>query len=63
MNLLENTLLNITLGAKETRENGLSREHLEKAMFDSINLKCISEEEKAMYIRMMKVFLDRAFPA
>ncbi len=63
MNLLEKTLLNITLDAKETRESGLSREHLEKAMFDSINLKCISREEKAIYVKMMKVFLDRAFPA
>jgi hypothetical protein len=63
MNLPKRTFLNITIDAEETRESGLSREHLEKAMFDLINLKCISREEKAIYVKMMKVFLDRKFPA
>ena len=63
MNFLEKTVLSITLDEKEAKESGLSREYLQKAMFDSINLKCISEKEKAIYVKMMKVFLDRAFPA
>lgn len=63
MNLIEKKLLHIRLSPEEIRENNLSREHLEKAMFDSINLKCISRDEKAVYMKMMKVFLDKLFPA
>ena len=62
MNLLGKTLLNITLDEKEAKESGLSREYLQKAMFDSINLKCISKEEKAIYLKIMNIFLDRTFP-
>jgi hypothetical protein len=41
---------------------GLGREYFEKAMLDSIQLKCYSREEKAKNIRIMKVVLDKVFP-
>ncbi|UCF57218.1 MAG: hypothetical protein JSW15_01695 [Deltaproteobacteria bacterium] len=41
---------------------GLGREHFEKAMLDSIHLKCFSKEEKAKNIRIMKAVLDKVFP-
>jgi hypothetical protein len=47
---------------EQTRKTGLGREHFEKAMIDSINLKCFSNEEKARNIRIMKVVLDKVFP-
>jgi hypothetical protein len=42
--------------------SGLGREHFEKAMLDSIHLKCFSKEEKARNIRIMRVVLDKVFP-
>jgi hypothetical protein len=42
--------------------SGLGREHFEKAMLDSIHLKCFSKEEKARNIRIMKAVLDKVFP-
>lgn len=63
MNLIEKKLLYINLNPQEIRDSALSREHFEKAMFDAINLRCASNQEKAMYIRIMKVVLDKAFPA
>ncbi len=42
--------------------SGLGREHFEKAMLESIHLKCFSKEEKAKNIRIMKVVLDKVFP-
>ena len=63
MNLIEKKLLHINLNPQEIRDSALSREHFEKAMFDAINLRCASRQEKAMYIRIMKVVLDKAFPA
>ena len=49
--------------ARETRRNGLPREHCEKLMFNSISARCFSEEEKAFYVELLNVVLDRAFPA
>ena len=49
--------------AHETKRNGLPREHCEKLMFNSISARCFSEEEKAYYAELLKVVLDRAFPA
>ena len=49
--------------ARETRRSGLPREHCEKLMFNSISARCFSEEEKASYVELLKVVLDRAFPA
>ena len=49
--------------AHETKRSGLPREHCEKLMFDSIYARCFSEEEKAYYAELLKVVLDRAFPA
>ena len=47
---------------EQTEKSGLGREHFEKAMLDSIQLKCFSKEEKARNIRIMKVVLDKVFP-
>ena len=47
---------------EDTRKIGLGREHFEKTMLDSINVKCFSKEEKARYIKIMKVVLDKIFP-
>jgi hypothetical protein len=44
------------------QRGGLGREHFEKAMLDSIHLKCFSKEEKAKNIRIMKAVLDKVFP-
>ena len=49
--------------AHETRRSGLSREHCEKLMFDSISVRCFSEEEKAFYVELLNVVLDRVFLA
>lgn len=49
--------------AHETRRSGLPREHCEKLMFDSISVRCFSEEERAFYVELLNVVLDRAFPA
>jgi len=46
----------------QTERSGLGREHFEKAMLDSIHLKCFSKEEKAKNIRIMRVVLDKVFP-
>ena len=47
---------------EQTERSGVGREHFEKAMLDSIHLKCFSKEEKAKNIRIMKVVLDKVFP-
>lgn len=47
---------------EQTERTGVGREHFEKAMLDSIHLKCFSKEEKAKNIRIMKVVLDKVFP-
>jgi len=47
---------------EQTEKRALGREHFEKAMLDSIHLKCFSKEEKAKNIRIMKVVLDKVFP-
>ena len=47
---------------EQAERSGLGREHFEKAMLDSILLKCFSKEEKAQNIRIMKVVLDKVFP-
>jgi hypothetical protein len=49
--------------AHETRRSGLPREHCEKLMFDSISARCFSEEEKAFYVELLNVVMDRAFSA
>ncbi len=49
--------------ARETRRSGLPREHCERLMFNSISVRCFSEEEKAFYAELLKVVLDRTFPA
>lgn len=46
----------------QSETSGLGREHFEKAILDSIHLKCFSKEEKAQNIRIMKVVLDKVFP-
>jgi hypothetical protein len=46
----------------QSETSGLGREHFEKAMLDSIHLKCFSKEEKARNIRIMKAVLDKVFP-
>lgn len=46
----------------QDERSGLGREHFEKAMLDSIHLKCFSKEEKARNIRIMRVVLDKVFP-
>lgn len=64
MKLTKKELLDIIMDLipEETRKTGLGREHFEKTMLNSINLKCFSKEEKANYIRIMKVVLDKVFP-
>lgn len=64
MKLTKKELLDIIMDfiPEETRKSGLGREHFEKTMLDSINLKCFSKQEKANYIRIMRVVLDKVFP-
>ena len=64
MKLTKKELLDIIMDLipEETRKTGLGREHFEKTMLNSINLKCFSKEEKANYIKIMKVVLDKVFP-
>jgi len=65
MNLTRESLLDLILNIipQETRKTGLSREQCEKLMFNSISVKCFSKEEKAYYAKLLKLILDRAFPA
>lgn len=65
MNLTTERLLDLILNVipQETRKSGLSREECERLMFNSITVKCFSKEEKAYYTKLLKVVLDRAFPA
>ena len=65
MNLAGERLLDLILNIipRETRKTGLSRERCEELMFNSISVRCFSEQEKAYYARLLKVVLDRAFPA
>lgn len=46
----------------QSETSGRGREHFEKAMLNSIHLKCFSKEEKAKNIRIMKAVLDKVFP-
>lgn len=64
MKLTKKELLDIIINfiPEETKKTGLGREHFEKAMLDSINLKCFTKEEKTNYIKIMKVVLDKVFP-
>jgi hypothetical protein len=65
MNLTRERLLDLILNIipQETRKTGLSRERCEELMFNSISVKCFSEQEKAYYGRLLKEVLSRAFPA
>lgn len=45
------------------RKSGLSREHCQKVILNSISMKCRSKEEKAYYAQLLMIVLDRAFPA
>jgi len=65
MNLTRERLLDLipNIIPQEMRKTGLSRERCEELMFNSISVKCFSEQEKAYYARLLKEVLDRAFPA
>jgi hypothetical protein len=65
MNLTGERLLDLILKIilRETGKTGLSRERCEELIFNSISVRCFSEQEKAFYMRLLKVVLDRAFPA
>ncbi len=64
MKLTKRELFDIILNfiPEDTKKSGLGREHFEKTMLDSINVKCYSKAEKANYIKIMKVVLDKVFP-
>jgi hypothetical protein len=65
MNLTREGLIELILNIipRETRKTGLSRERCEELMFNSISVRCFSEQEKVYYARLLNVVLDRAFPA
>ena len=46
---------------EETRKSGKPREYFERAMFSPENFRKLSEDEKSIYINVVKKILDRAF--
>ncbi len=46
---------------EETRKSGKPREYFEKAMFSPENFNNLSEDEKSIYIKLVKTILDKAF--
>ena len=46
---------------EETRKSGKPREYFEKAMLSPENFNKLSEDEKSIYIKLVKTILDKAF--
>lgn len=46
---------------EKARETGLPRDHFEKVMLYVVNSRRYSEEEKVIFIKLVKSFLDKAF--